>query len=73
MTTYVRDLYVEPHFADMFLGNQESLSFYSDILSLYHSVQNLSCSSLLFKNKINVYRNKILPIFYMGAKLGLSL
>jgi len=37
----------------------------------YHSVQNLLSSSLLTKNlKIKIYRTKILPVFFMGVKLG---
>jgi hypothetical protein len=39
-----------------------------------HSVQNLLSSSLLSKNiKIKIYRNVILPMLYMGLKLGLKL
>jgi len=37
----------------------------------YHLVQNLLSSSLLSKNlKIKIYRTIILPVFYMGIKLG---
>ena len=37
----------------------------------YHSVQNLLSSSLLSKNlKIKIYRNIILPVFFMGVKPG---
>ena len=37
----------------------------------YHSVQNLLSSKLLSKNlKIKIYRTKILPVVFMGVKLG---
>jgi len=37
----------------------------------YHSVYNLLSSRLLSKNlKIKIYRTIILPVFYMGVKLG---
>ena len=37
----------------------------------YYSVQNLLSSSLLSKKlKNNIYRTIILPLFYMGVKLG---
>jgi len=37
----------------------------------YHSVQDLSSSSLLSKNlKINIYRTIILPVVFMGVKFG---
>jgi len=37
----------------------------------YHSVQNLLSSNLLPKNlKIKIYRTLILPIVFMGVKLG---
>ena len=37
----------------------------------YHSVQNLLSSSLLSKNlKIKIYRTIILPVLFMGVKLG---
>jgi len=39
----------------------------------YHSVQNISSSSLLSKNlKIKIYRTIILLVFCMGVKLGRS-
>ena len=39
----------------------------------YHSLQNALSSSLLSKNiKIKIYRSIILPVVYMGLKLGLS-
>jgi len=39
----------------------------------YLIVQNFFSSSLLPKNiKFKVYRTIILPVFYMGVKLGLS-
>ena len=38
----------------------------------YHSVQNLLSSSLIFKNiNIKIYRTVILPVVFMGVKLGL--
>jgi len=41
--------------------------------SCYHSMQNLSSSSLLFKNiKIKIYRSIILLLFCMGVKHGRS-
>ena len=37
----------------------------------YHSVQNLLSSGLLSKNlKIKIYRTVILPVVWMGVKLG---
>jgi len=37
----------------------------------YYSVQNILSSSLLFKNvKIKIYRTIILPVVFMGMKLG---
>jgi hypothetical protein len=37
----------------------------------YHSVQNVLCSRLLSKNmKIKIYRTIILPVVFMGVKLG---
>ena len=37
----------------------------------YHSVQNLLSSRLLSKNlKIKIYRTIILPVVFMGVKLG---
>jgi hypothetical protein len=37
----------------------------------YHSVQNILFSSLLSKNvKIKIYRTTILPVVFMGVKLG---
>jgi UDP-galactopyranose mutase len=37
----------------------------------YYSVQNLFSSRLLPKNlKIRIYRNIIMPVAYMGVKLG---
>jgi hypothetical protein len=40
----------------------------------YHSVQNRLSSTLLSKNvKLKIERTKILPVFYMGVKLGRSL
>jgi len=39
----------------------------------YHSVQNILSSSLLSKNrKIKVYRTVILPLVFVGVKLGRS-
>jgi hypothetical protein len=39
----------------------------------YHSVQNLLSSSLLSKNlKNTIYRTIILPVVFMGMKLGRS-
>jgi hypothetical protein len=39
----------------------------------YHSVQIILSSSLMYKNlKIMVQRNNILPVFFMGVKLGRS-
>jgi hypothetical protein len=38
----------------------------------YHSVNNRLSSRLLYKNvKIRIYKTIILPVFCMGAKLGL--
>jgi hypothetical protein len=38
----------------------------------YHSVQNLLSSHLLSKNlKFRIYKNIILPLVFMGVKLGL--
>jgi len=37
----------------------------------YHSVQNLLSSRLVSKNlKIKIYRTIILPVVFMGVKLG---
>ena len=37
----------------------------------YHSVQNLLSSRLLSKNlKVKIYRTIILPVVFMGVKLG---
>jgi len=39
----------------------------------YHSVQNVSSSSLLYENtKVKIYRSIILPVDCMGLKLGRS-
>ena len=39
--------------------------------AFYHSVQNLLSSRLLSKNlKTEIYRTIILPIVFMGVKLG---
>ena len=39
----------------------------------YHSVQNLSFSSMLSKSlKTKKYRTTILPVVFMGVKFGLS-
>ena len=39
----------------------------------YHSVQNLFSSSLLSKNlKITIHRAAIMPVVFMGVKLGRS-
>ena len=38
-----------------------------------HSVQNFMSSSLLYKNiKIKIYRTIIVPLVFMGVKLGRS-
>jgi hypothetical protein len=40
----------------------------------YHSVKTLLCSRLLSKNvKIKIYKTIILPLVFMGVKLGLTL
>ena len=40
----------------------------------YHSVQYILSSTLLSKNvKLKIQRTKILPVFYLGVKLGRSL
>ena len=50
----------------------------SDFVTLYnklccHSVQDLFSSSFLSKNsKIKIYRTIILPIVFMGVKVGWS-
>jgi hypothetical protein len=41
--------------------------------SCYHSIQSHLSSSLLSRNvKVKIYKTKILPVFCMGVKLGLS-
>jgi hypothetical protein len=58
------------------LTNQNSIqeeinSRLKSVNACYHSVENLFSSSLLSKNiKIKIHRTIILPVFYMGVKLG---
>ena len=62
------------------LTNQNSMSVQEEIKNrfksrnaCYHSMQNLLSSSLLFKNlKIKMYTIIILPLLFMGEKLGRS-
>jgi hypothetical protein len=59
-------------FTNQNLIHQEIKSILISGNACYHSVKILLCSRLLSKNaKIKIYKTIILPVFFMGVKLGL--